>query len=152
MARKVEEISDAQWRHIEKLLPPPKASPRGGPKPIDNRRCFEGILWVLRSGARWKDLPDRYPSPSTCWRRLRDWEEQNAWLRAWRALLHELNEKQYLDWEECFTDASFSPAKKGAPVLAKPSVERVRSGWWWQTARVFLWECPWRRRRPRRSL
>lgn len=151
MARMVEGISDEQWHKIEPLLPLPQASPRGGPKPINNRRCFEGILWVLRSGARWKDLPERYPSPSTCWRRLRDWEEKDAWLRAWRALLSELHEKQYLDWEECFTDASFSPAKKGASVSEKPAVERVQSGWWWRTARVFLWECPWRRRRPRKS-
>ena len=152
MARKVELITEAQWALIAPLLPEPKASAKGGRKPIANRACFEGILWVLRSGARWKDLPpERYPSPSTCWRRLRDWEERGVWLAAWRALLGQLDEKQHLDWEECFTDASFSPAKKGANVSEKPSVERVRSGWWWQTARVYLWECPWRLRRPRRS-
>ena len=68
--------------YIAPLLPEVKASPKGGPKPIPNRPVFEGILWVLRSGARWKDLPDRYPSPSTCWRRLRAWEEQDVWLKA----------------------------------------------------------------------
>ncbi|WP_158545329.1 transposase [Bremerella cremea] len=41
----------------------------------DDRACFEGILWVLRSGACRKDLPDWCPSPSTCWRRLAEWKE-----------------------------------------------------------------------------
>lgn len=50
----------------------------------DNRQVLEGILWVLRSGARWRDLPPQYPSASTCWRRLRDWEEQSVWLDLWR--------------------------------------------------------------------
>ena len=146
MSRHRSELTDAQWAHIAPLLPEPKASPNGGPKPIANRPVFEGILWVLRSGARWKDLPAGYPSPSTCWRRLRAWEEQDIWLKAWRALLGQLDEQGQLDWAETFADGSFAPAKKGGPAWAKPNVERVRSGWWWQTAKVFLWETTWTRR------
>lgn len=153
MARDLTLLTDEQWKIIAPLLPAARASPKGGPKPIANRPCFEGILWVLRSGARWKDLPREYPSPSTCWRRLRDWEEQGIWERAWRALLTELDNQQHLGWEEVFTDATFSPAKKGANVWEKPNVERVRSFWWWRTARVYLSECtsPLRRRRKSRS-
>lgn len=149
MARDKTLLTDEQWKIIEPLLPKPTGSPRGGPKPLPNRPVFEGILWVLRSGARWKDLPDGYPSPSTCWRRLRDWEEQGIWLKAWRALLAELNEQQHLGWEEVFTDGTFSPAKKGVIVWEKPNVERVQNLWWWRTARVYLSECtsPLRRRR-----
>ena len=93
MSRHQSELTDAQWVHIAPLLPEPTASPKGGPQPIPNRPVFEGILWVLRSGARWKDLPERYPSPSTCWRRLRDWEAQDIWLKAWRALLKQLGKQ-----------------------------------------------------------
>jgi transposase len=75
MARDTSELSDEQWEKISPLLPEAQASPWGGPQPIPNRPCFEGILWILRTGARWKDVPKRYPSPSTCWRRLREWEE-----------------------------------------------------------------------------
>ena len=112
---------------------------RGRPR-ADDRKVPEGILWILRSGARWCDLPEEFPSPSTCWRRLRDWEEQEVWLEIWRAFLSELNERQQLKWSESFMDGSFAPAKKGAVESEKPSGARARSGWWWSTARVFLWE------------
>ena len=151
MSRHESELTDAQWVYIAPLLPEVKASPKGGRKPIPNRPVFEGILGGLRSGARWKDRPDRYPSPSTCWRRLRAWEEQDVWLKAWRALLKQLDEQRQLDWAETFADGSFAPAKKGGPVSAKPNVERVRSGWWWSTAKVFLWETTWNRRPRRKS-
>ena len=141
MARRKSELTEAQWARLAPLLPEPKVSPRGGRTPIDNRPVFEGILWVLRSGARWKDLPERYPSPSTCWRRLQAWEEQGVWMKVWRAFLGMLDHQQALSWEETFADGTFAPAKKGVKRLEKPNAERVRSLWWWQTARVFLWEC-----------
>src|SRR6516165_7945842 len=114
--------------------------PQGGRPPKDDRKVLEGILWILRSGARWCDLPEEFPSPTTCWRRLRDWEEQGVWLTIWRAFLAELNQREQLDWSESFLDGSFAPAKKGARKSEKPSAARARSGWWWSTARVFLWE------------
>jgi transposase len=82
MARDTSELPDAQWEKIAPWLPEPHASPWGGPKPLPNRPCCEGMLWILRTGARWKDLPKPYPSPSTCWRRLRAWEDQAIWLKA----------------------------------------------------------------------
>ena len=145
MQRFQSELTDKQWNKISRYLPPVRRG-KGGPKPIENRRCFEGILWVLRSGARWKDLPDCYPSPSTCWRRLQYWEQEGAWLKAWRGLLREMDRKALLSWEEVFSDGSFASAKKGALKLEKPSEARVRSGWWWSTAKVFLWEAPLPRR------
>src|SRR3982074_3686626 len=115
----------------------------------------------LGGGARGQDLPEKFPHPSTCWRRLRDWEERGVWLNIWRTFLSELNERQQLKWSESFLDGSFSPAKKGAAESEKPSGARGRSGWWWSTAAVFLWETTFtlhprrksgsRKRRSRRS-
>lgn len=135
-------LTEAQWQKIRPLLPQPKRRrKRSGRPPKDNRLVLEGILWVLKTGARWRDLPtDLGVSPSTCWKRLRLWEEQGVWLRLWRAFLSELDRRDKLDWSETFLDGSFAPAKKGATELAKPSAARARSGWWWSTARVFLWE------------
>jgi transposase len=137
-------LTDSQWKKIEPLLPKPKTPRKGkrrGRPPKPHRLVLEGILWILRTGARWQDLPrDFGVSSSVCWKRLRAWEEQGVWLRLWRAFLSELDQRGRLDWQESFLDGSFAPAKKGATELAKPSVARARSGWWWSTARVFLWE------------
>ena len=114
MARSGPLLTEAQWQKIAPLLPKPPHQRQGGRPWIENRRVLEGILWILRSGARWQDLPEKYPHPSTCWRRLRDWDKQGVWLAIWRAFLSELNERQQLKWSESFLDGSFAPAKKGA--------------------------------------
>jgi hypothetical protein len=139
-------LRDDQWKKIEPLLP--KAKPMGRPC-ASNRAVFEGILWVLRNGARWRDLPANFPSGVTCWRRLRQWEERGVWLKAWRKLLSELDQKGLLEWEETFLDASFAPAKKGALQSDPRGAARARNGWYWSTAKVFLWEHSWRL--PRRT-
>src|SRR3984885_15895945 len=107
-------LSEAQGELIEPLLPEPKRrkDKRGRPW-AENRACLEGILWVLQTGAAWRFLPDEYPSPSTCWRRLRQWEEEDVWLNGWRTLLGALDAEGLLKWDEAFLDGSFAPAKKG---------------------------------------
>jgi transposase len=141
-------LNDWQWEIIQPLLPP--ATGFGRPR-ADDRLVLEGILWVLRSGARWRDLPERYPSASTCWRRLRDWEEEDLWLNIWRVFLSALDAQGRLNWDEVFMDGSFASAKKGGSAWVKPNVAKVQSGWWWQTARVYLWEADSLAPRPRKS-
>jgi transposase len=128
-------LTKTQWEAIRVHLPQPKASPRGGRPRVDDRRCFEGILWILWTGAQWSELPRRYGSPSTCWRRLTHWEETGVLLKLWRAFLAQLNDQQKLRWDECFADGSFIPAKRGDPKSASPSGARVQSGWFWSMAR-----------------
>ena len=145
MKKRQKLVTDEQWELIEPLLPKPKRrKDKLGRPPAGNRTCFEGILWVLYTGAAWRFLPDEYPSPSTCWRRLRQWEAQGVWLEAWRALLGVLDEQGLLKWDETFMDGSFAPAKKGALRWEKPSAARERSGWYWSTVKVFRWEFGWK--------
>ena len=136
-ARSMVRLTDAQWELVRRHIPKVQTTSRGGRPRADDRACFEGILWVLRSGARWKDLPEDYPSPSTCWRRLVEWEGDDVLVNVWHALLDTLDEQGLLAWEEVFVDGTFAPAKKGATASAKPNAERVQSYWWWRMAREF---------------
>jgi transposase len=144
-------LTDAQWEQIRPQLPREKRHRRGGRPRADSRRCCEGILWILWTGAPWSELPARYGSGRTCWRRLRQWEERGILLALWRAFLNELNDRPKIRWNECFIDGSFAPAKKGAPKSAQPSAARDRSGWYWSMARVLRWEHMWTRRPRRRA-
>lgn len=105
-------VTDEQWAKIEPLIPKHEPSRKGGRPKADDRLVFEGILWVLKTGARWKDLPDRYPHPSTCWRRLRHWYEEDVLKDMWRAFLSELDHEGILDWDEVLGGASFIPIKR----------------------------------------
>jgi transposase len=144
-------LTKQQWDAIRVHLPQPKASPRGGRPRVDDRRCFEGILWILWTGAQWSELPKPYGSPSTCWRRLKQWAESGVLLKLWRVFLAQLNDRQKLRWDECFADGSFIPAKKGGSKSARRNVARARSGWLWSMARVLRWEHTWTRRPRRKS-
>ena len=148
MARRQPVLTEEQWARIEPLLPPPPPHPRGGRPRRPHRAVLEGLLWIRRTGARWQDLPSGYPSPTTCWRRLQEWEETGLWLEIWRTFRAELDEQGRLDWSESFADASFAPAKEGALPWALPAKAKARSGWWWSPAKVFPWESTWLRPRP----
>ena len=136
-------LTDEQWDKIRVHLPERPASPKGGRPRVPDRQCFEGILWILRTGSQWSELPQQYGSPSTVWRRLREWEASGVLLDLWRAFLADLNDAQKIRWDECFGDGSFAPAKKGALPSARPSGERAQSGWFWSMARVLRWEHTW---------
>ena len=152
-------LTDAQWELVGPLLPePPRRRDNRGRPWASNRACLEGILWVLQTGAAWRFLPDKYPSPSTCWRRLKQWEDEGVCLNAWRSLLGALDAEGLLKWDEAFLDGSFAPAKKGASQSVRPSAARAKSGWcststtktcrqgprYWETVKVFRWEFGWK--------
>jgi transposase len=144
-------LTKQQWEAVRVHLPEPAVSPRGGRPHVADRRGFEGILWILWTGAPWSALPRRYGSASTCWRRLKYWEETGLWLKLWRAFLAQLHDQQQRRWDECFADGSFVPAKTGGPGSARPNGVRVRRGWFWSMARVLRWEHTWTRRPRQRS-
>ena len=105
------ELRDDQWALIAPLLPPPKVW--GRPR-ADDRRTLNGILWVLGSGARWRDLPREFGSSSTCHRRLQEWQDQGIWEQIRLKFLATLEAQGKLGWSQAFLDGSFVPAKKGA--------------------------------------
>ena len=144
-------LTDRQWEAVRKHLPQRKFSPKGGRPPADDRKCFEGILWILCSGAQWSELPPRYGKKSTVHLRLRQWTENGTLEKLWRAFLAQLNERGQVRWDECFMDGTFFSAKKGGSKSARPNAGRDRSLWFWLMARVLRSEFTWTRRPQRRS-
>jgi transposase len=130
------DLTDEQWAVVAPQLPQ-RTRGRGRPR-RDDREILNGILWIMRTGAPWADLPDRYPPYQTCHRRYQEWVQHGTLERILRALVQDLKERGDLDLSECFIDGSFVIAKKGVTGWARPSGAKVRSSWQWQTARVFL--------------
>src|SRR5579885_1666433 len=120
MTRKTQRVvTDAQWELIAPHLPEHPPSPKGGRPRADDRECLEGILWLLRTGARWRDIPVDLPSGSTCWRRLVEWAGDDVLSHLHAVLVEQLGERGRLALEELFADATFIRAKKGAPRSGK---------------------------------
>ena len=133
------DLTEAQWKILEPLVPKPRRRRDGRGRPQrDRREVLDGILWILRTGAPWKDLPDRYPSYQTCHRRFQQWSRDGTLKRTLHALAEDLYERGRIDLTEAFIDGTFAGAKKGALPSEKPSVARGPRSWPSQTALVFL--------------
>ncbi len=136
------DLTNEQWEIVSKLLPPDRVRPdRRGRPWSDRRNAFEGILWILRTGAPWKDLPARYGKYQTVHRRFQDWVRSGLLEQVLLAVAQDLKDRGGLDLRECFIDGTFVPAKKGGAVSARPSAEKALKSWQLRTAMVFLSPC-----------
>ena len=108
------DLTAQEWRAIAPLIPVPpfKRKHTGRPRQSD-QDVLNGILWVLRTGAQWSELPKRYPSYQTCHRRFQEWVKAKVFQKILRHLARHLEKQGSLSLEECFLDGTFSSAKKG---------------------------------------
>jgi transposase len=136
------DLDDEQWALLDPLIPEPSRRKDGRGRPWKHRRAvLNGILWVLRTGAPWAELPDRYPSYQTCHRRFQQWVRSGILKGVLEALAEDLHLRGRLDVREAFIDGSFAPAKKGAQRSEKRSAARGQRSWQWRTDQVSL--SPW---------
>ena len=126
---KYQRLTDDQWAIWVPLLANEASSVRGRPPVHDDRSVLNGILWVLRTGAAWADLPERFPSSSTCYRRFSKWVKTGVFRKILEALARDLEERGAINLSECFIDGTFVVAKKGAQKWERPSGGKVRSSW-----------------------
>ena len=114
------ELTDTQWSLIEDLFP---KQTMGRPR-LNDRRLFNGILWILCSGAPWRDLPERYGKWQTVYSRFRRWEATGLFDRVLERLQIELDERGLVDYATWMIDstsvrasraAAGAPKKKGGP-------------------------------------
>ncbi len=134
------DLTDKQWEKVRPLVQwNQKRRPDGRGRPWRNaRQVLNGVLWILRTGAPWHDLPGRYGPYQTCHRRFQQWQRQGVLDGILWALGEELLARKQLDLEETFVDASLVEAKKGALDLVRRSAAKGARSWQLQTAMVFL--------------
>ncbi|UOB15889.1 IS5 family transposase [Streptomyces sp. HP-A2021] len=121
-------VDDDLWALIEPLLPPwAERSP--GPRPVEDRLCLQGILYVLYNDIAWQLLPPElgFGSGQTCWRRLERWQRAGVFDQLHRILLVELNAAGRLDWSRACVDAPMSARKRGSDTGPSP-VDRRKTG------------------------
>ena len=120
------EVSDAFWAIVEPLIPRPKRDEMkqyvrktgGGRKPLEPRKVFSAIVFVLRTGIQWKALPKEvFGSPSSIHAYFRDWEKQGFFLELWQRGLSEFDDLEGIAWEWQAIDGSMVKAP-----LARESV------------------------------
>lgn len=113
-------LPDALWAVIEPLLPPQVSSPKGGRPPVTHRQALVGILFVLKTGIAWEDLPAEMGCGCgmTCWRRLRDWQLGGTWDKIHAVLLHRLDQAGRINWSRGAIDSSSVRAVFGGSVQA----------------------------------
>jgi transposase len=110
-----QELTDEQWEYIKPHLPP---QPRVGRKRANDRKTINGVLYVLVTGCTWNDMPKRYGSGVTAWRRLKRWSEDGTWKRIHNVILHTAYENGIVSLDVVSIDSTFIEAKNGGEFVA----------------------------------
>ena len=118
------DLTNEQWARLEPLLPPRK--PSTGRTNVDHRRIINGILWILRTGAPWEDLPERYGTRGTVSSRYYRWRKAGIWDRIFAALQAQADANGMLDWTIHFVDSTIVRAHQHAAGAKKGTQKRKR--------------------------
>jgi len=134
------DLTDKQWDAISRFVPVEEqegTTDRGGRPWREPRDVLNGILWVLRTGAQWSELPRKYPPYQTCHRRFQKWEREGVLDKILEALARDLRDRGKVDLTEAYIDGTHAGAKKGVLWLGEHDVARRPRSWQWQTAMAF---------------
>src|SRR3954463_12646164 len=123
-------LSDELWEVIEPLLPRWAPSPKGGQPRLNDRKALTGILFVLKTGIPWEDLPYEMGCGCgmTCWRRLRDWQADGTWDTIHKALLGRLRGAEKIDWSRALIVSRSVRAAYGGGAPGPSPVDRAKPG------------------------
>jgi len=106
------ELTEGQWVLLQALLPLQKP-PTGRPV-FDHRRIVNGILWILKSGGAWRDLPERYGNWKTVSSRFYRWTKAGVWAQVLAALQEQADRRKEVDWQVHMIDGTIVRAHQSA--------------------------------------
>lgn len=123
-------LPDDLWEVIRPLLPQHPPSPKGGRPRLDDRAALTGILFVLKTGIPWEDLPAELGCGSgmTCWRRLAEWQEAGVWWDVVQILLSRLRRADRIDFSRFIVDSTHVRAYGGGTATGPSPVDRRKRG------------------------
>ena len=114
-------VTDELWEVVKPLLPPVVISPLGGRPPVGNWQALTGILFILKTGIAWEDLPQELGCGCgrTCFRRLVTWHDAGVWNRLHELLLAKLHAADRIDWSRAIVDSASIKAVLGGQKPAR---------------------------------
>jgi transposase len=126
------EVSEAFWVKVEPLIPQKKRSANknytrklgGGRKPMDSRKVFCAIVYVLRTGIQWKALPKEFGSSSSIHKYFQDWAKAGLFKRLWRKGLAEYDDLEGIAWEWVSVDGANLKAPMAKEAVGKNPTDR----------------------------
>jgi transposase len=125
-------VDDVLWELVEPLIParPRPRRGRSGRPRVPDRAALAGIVFVLKTGISWNELPQELGCGSgvTCWRRLRQWQRAGVWERLHRAVLDRLGQHDLLDWSRAAVDSVSVRAKRRGELTGPSPTDRGKAG------------------------
>jgi len=106
-----QELSDSQWKTIQRYLPKPA---RTGRPRCDDRNTINGIIYVLISGCRWREMPKMYGSKSTVHLRFQNLQQKGTWKKILSDVIQSAHKQNRISLQKISVDSSTIPAKKVA--------------------------------------
>jgi len=120
--------SDALWHALEPLLPEEPLKPKGGRPRMDNRKAFDAMFYVLRTGIQWNALPRCLGAPSTVHDRFQQWREAGVFGKLWTSTLLEYDVRQGLEWFWQALDGAMTKSPLGGGATGPNPTDRGKSG------------------------
>jgi putative transposase len=121
-------VSDEFWERVEPLVPEAPSRARGGRPRMPDRKAFEAMVYVLRTGIQWNALPREMGASSTVHERFQEWEREGFFEEVWRAGLVEYEELEGIEWEWQSVDGVMTKAPLGRGASGPNPTDRAKKG------------------------
>lgn len=117
------ELTDEQWAILEPLLPPLNTG--RGRKMHDRRTIINAVLWLVKTGIPWRDLPEKYGKWNSIYKRFSLWQTDGTWELILDALMAMFEAEEAIDWKLCSIDGTIVRAHKASAGASKKNCRKA---------------------------